>query len=36
MNLDLIYSDDWPFIDERLSDLPESFQKSVLKGYLKN
>lgn len=36
MNLDLIYSDDWPFVNERLSSLPEPFQKHVLADYLKD
>lgn len=36
MNLDLINPDDWQFIDDRLSSLPNSFKKHVLSGYLKD
>jgi len=34
MNLDLIYSDDWPFIKDRLASLPKPFKKHVLSSYL--
>lgn len=36
MNLDQIYSDDWPFVKERLSGLPDLFKKHVLSTYLKD
>ncbi len=35
MNLNLVHRDDWPFINDRLSILPEAFKEHVQKVYLK-